>query len=164
MKRPQHFKECVQRHWRDGIETINRTATMQRIGRIYRYCDRNPFPIYCALILLYRLSLDFLYLTELSPAFAYSGFTTALNPCYYICSILILLVFAPFVAGLIQQENRPSSVLVTLLNYLYFIPLTSYVGCKGADFTFLLCGIVYWGMLLVWQYHIPTMQLSILPF
>ena len=163
MRKLQRFKESMQHRWRDGLAAINQTAVMQKIDRIYCYCDRNPFPIHCVLILLYRLSLDFLYLTELSPAYAYSGFTTAWNPFYYLCSILVLVVFVPFVAGLIQQEKRPSSILVTLLNYLYFIPLTSYVGCKGADFTFFLCGIIYWAIMLAWQYCIPTIQLRPLP-
>ena len=163
MKRLRQFRECIQRCWRGGIDAIKQMAVIQRFGQIYRFCDKNPFPVQCTLILLYRLSLDFIYVTELSPAYAYSGFTTALNPYYYVFSVLVLVVLIPFIAGLMQQESRPSSVLVTLLNYLYFIPLTSYVGCKGADFTFFLCGIVYWGALLIWQYRIPTLQLRPLP-
>ena len=68
-------------------------------------------------------------------------------------------VFAPFVVRL-KEHTNPSSMLVTFLNYVYFIPLTSYFGCKGnVSILFFAIALVYWAVLLFWQFHIPVLRL-----
>ena len=126
-------------------------------------CRENPFPVQCALLLFYRAVLDFMYLTQLSPLYAYSGFTTDLSPVSYGLSWLLLLTFVPLVAGIQGQECRPSSMLVTTLNLLYFIPMTSYVGCKGSPFWFLASVAVYWLIFLLLQLYIPSFTLRKIP-
>lgn len=109
-------------------------------------------------LLLYRAVLDLVYIKWLSPVYAYSGFTTDLSWPLYLLSWALLLVFAFFVAGL-HADARPSSSLVLLVSYFYFVPLTSYCGCKGSSVSFLLCGAVYWGLLLFFQYVLPSIEL-----
>lgn len=125
-----------------------------------RLCRENPFPVQCALLLIYRAVLDFMYITQLSPIYAYSGLTTDLSPVTYGLSWLLLLPFLPLVVGIQEQEDRPSSMLVTLLNLLYFIPMTSYVGCKGSAFWFIASVAIYWLVLLVLQLYIPSFALK----
>ena len=162
MKRFQKARECLQTKRAQCWDKIQRTKVSRFILRADRFLDGHRLLLHSILILVYRFSLDFIYLTELSPAYAYSGFTTDVNPFYYGCSVLVLLCFLPFIAGLISQERRPSSILVTMLNYLYFIPLTSYMGCKRVDLTLAAWAALYWALLLFWQYRLPSFQLKTL--
>lgn len=138
---------------------LRESKVMHLARRVWDTCQATPFPAQCLLILLYRLCLDFVYITQLSPTYAYMGFTTALVPVRYLCSLVGMAVFIPFIAAL-NEDSRPSSTLVTFLHYLYFIPMTSYCGCKGTSFWFLGCVLVYWAVLLVLQFRLPTLQLA----
>lgn len=130
----------------------------------FRVCSRcwaafqtNPFPAQVVFVLLYRLCLDFVYVWQLSPLYGYQGFITNIDGARYLLSFAALAVFAPFIARL-QQDGQPSSVMVTLLNFLYFIPLTSYYACKGTSFSFFLTAIIYWAWLLLLQYQLPVLR------
>ena len=111
-------------------EKLRGSRAAQSLEKLSRVSRRHQFLFQCGLILLYRLVLDFMYLTQLSPIYAYSGFTTDLVWIKYALSWLLVLVCLPLVVGLQGQEERPSSILVTLMNYVYFLPMTSYLGCS----------------------------------
>ena len=51
-------------------------------------------------------------------------------------------------------------MLVTVLHYLFFIPFTCYCGCNGATLEFFAIGLVYWGILLFFQFHVPVFALK----
>lgn len=123
------------------------------------FCQRNWFPLQILLIAAYRLSLDLLYSRVISPRYAYSGFFMNFHPLTYACTLLALLAFSPFIARL-QEEGTPSANVVTVLNYLYFIPLTSYCGCCWQDMAFFLAALAYWTVLLLLQFHIPVLVLK----
>lgn len=137
--------------------------TISVVHSFIRLCKENPFPVQCALLLVYRSMLDFTYVTQLSPLYSYSGFTTDITPIGYCLSWLMLLTVLPLVAGIQGQEDRPSSVLVTMLNLIYFIPMTSYAGCKGSSYLFMISALVYWLVLLVLQLWMPSFALKRLP-
>ena len=126
-------------------------------------CRENPFPVQCVFLLLYRAVLDFMYLTTLSSIYAYNGTTADLKPATYVLSWLVLLVCLPLAAGIQGQEARPSSVLVTILNLVYFLPLTSFVGCKGSSFWFIASVAVYWLVFLLLQLRLPSFTLKKIP-
>lgn len=142
------------------VRYLRNSQSTRTLRAFLALCWENPFPMQCVLLLVYRTVLDFMYLTQLSPLFAYSGFTTDLSPVTYVLSWLMLLAFLPLVVGIQKQEDRPSSVLVTLLNFLYFIPMTSYVGCKGSSLRFMASVVVYWLVLLLLQLGIPSFSLK----
>lgn len=127
--------------------------------RGWALCNENPFPWQVLLVLIYRLALDAVYLVAVSPVYAYEGFTTDLTPLPYLLSWMALLAFAPFAARL-TEDLRPSSILMTLLNAVYFIPLTSYYGCHGTEFTFFAVAIAYWALFLFFQFRIPSPVLA----
>ncbi len=131
-------------------EKLRGSRAAQSLEKLSRVSRRHQFLFQCGLILLYRLVLDFMYLTRLSPIYAYSGFTTDLVWIKYALSWLLVLVCLPLVVGLQGQEERPSSILVTLMNYVYFLPMTSYLGCKGSDLGFFCAVAVYW-LVLCWR-------------
>lgn len=123
--------------------------------RSWVVCNENPFPWQVLLVLIYRLALDGTYLAAISPVYDYEGFTVELAPLPYLLSWLALLAFAPFAVRL-TEDPRPSSILVTMLNAIYFIPLTSYYGCHGTEFAFFSIAIAYWALLLFFQFRIPS--------
>lgn len=126
----------------------------------FSLCRENPFPVQCGLLLFYRLVLDFVYVTQLSPIFAYSGFTTDLSPVTYGLSWLLLLTYTPLIVGIQEQEERPSSVMVTLINLLYFLPMTSYMGCKGSSQWFMASVAIYWLIFMLLQLRMPSFSLK----
>lgn len=136
---------------------LNSRITMW-FGHVFAHCRENPFPAQILLTIAYRLVLDLLYIASISPLYAYSGLTLDIEPLRYLASLLSMVIFAPFVAKLIN-DGTPSAILVTVLNFLYFIPFTSYCGCKGSDMSFFLIGLAYWALLLLLQCRIPVLAL-----
>lgn len=136
-----------------------RSPAHRIVDNILAFCQRNWFSLQILLIMIYRLTLDLLYSCAISPLYAYSGFLMNFHPLPYACTLLALLVFAPFIAQL-QEKNIPSANVVTSLNYIYFIPLTSYCGCDWKGFPFFLTALVYWAILLMLQFHIPVLILK----
>lgn len=141
-------------------ERIQGSRLVMTVDRLTAVCKRNPVPIQCIFALVYRLVLDAVYLTALSPVYTYAGFTTDIFVLQYILSWLVVLILVPMIVSIQQKEQRPSSILVTLLNYLYFIPMTSYIGCKGSTFGLLIDATIYWTVLLTIEIKLPTIQLK----
>lgn len=146
------------------LQQIRETTLLQRVWNSkvfllcrhgWKCCNENPFPWQVLLILTYRLALDLTYLFAISPLYTYNGFITDLIPLRYFLSWMSLLAFAPFIARL-TEDLRPSSILVTMLNAIYFVPLTSYYGCCGTEFAFLCTALAYWALLLIFQFCIPS--------
>lgn len=141
--------------------------TVKRVSaRLFRpaasFCGAHLFSLQLLCVWLYRLLLDVLYLTMVVPIYGYQGFRADLQLPLYGASLLAALAFSPFVVRL-QEEHTPSAYLVTFLNYIYFIPLTSYCGCKGVSLSFFLIAHAYWAMLLLFQFQLPVLRLKPLP-
>ncbi len=135
--------------WAEGTRAV---AWLRTADKWY---SSNLFIINIMAVIVYRLVLDAVYIKELSPHYAYSGFETHMLPLTYAASFVALVAFAPFVAQLGEQREA-SSILLTFLNYLYFIPLTSFWGCYGkASITFFAVSFLYWAALLLWQFRLP---------
>lgn len=136
-----------------------------RAGRLFRrtgaLASAHTFPLQILLILIYRLALDYVYLTMVCRFYGYTGFYADVQLPLYGASLMAALAFAPFVVRL-QKEPLPSARIVSFINYTYFIPLTSYCGCSGTEITFFLIGIVYWALLLLFQFQLPVLDLKAL--
>ena len=145
-----------------AIQYLRGTKVSRGVRAAISRCSRNPFPYLCGLIVVYRLSLDFIYLTLLSKHYEYAGFTVNLIPLNYISSLLALVLLTPMIAH-INLNQQPSSMMITTLNYLYFIPLTSYCGCKGSDAWLLVCTLVYWVILMIIQIKLPVLRMNRCP-
>lgn len=135
------------------------TQLGKRGQQLCRVLQRHGFLTQIAAILCYRLMLDAMYITTLSPLFSYDGFTTNLSLLPYLCSWAAVLIAAPFLVQLSGKKN-PSSLLLTLINFLYFLPLTSCFGCSEMDVKFFSIALAYWALLLVWQFKIPILYLE----
>ncbi len=140
------------------LQFTKKTFVNPWLNGILLSINANPFPIQIALLLLYRLSLDILYIQLISPKFAYLGFITDIDPYKFFFSWLIILMLSPLVADLLSKRT-PSSILMSGLNLTYFVPLTSYCGCTGTAMFFLLVATAYWVLLLLFQRKIPVVQM-----
>lgn len=138
---------------------LRETRLAQAALRFFALCERHSFLTQCLLVLLLRMSIDVLYVTALSPRHAYAGFTTSIQPLFYLCTWLALLLFTPVLIR-INQERTPASLIVTILNYTFFIPMTSYCGCHGSEIDFFLIALVYWAALLFFQLRVPVLVLK----
>lgn len=143
----------------ERLEQLKQSAAARYLQKFLNVCRGNLFLTQIVLTLLYRLALDVVYLLSLSPLYAYSGFTTDFSLLRYTTSLLALLVFVPFIVRLLHHRTS-SSILITFLNYLYFIPLTSYCGCKESDVQYLIIALLYWMFLFLFQFKIPVLQLT----
>ena len=116
-----------------AAERVNaRRQTAARLLRpVAAWISAHAFPLQILLVIIYRLALDYVYLTMLCRLYGYQGYYADVQAPLYGASMLAALAFAPFVVRL-QEEPLPSARIVTFLNYIYFIPLTSYCGCGGA--------------------------------
>ena len=141
-------------HFAGAVGRIRNSVAGRAFQCVFGFAETHIFPVQILLLLLYRGALDLVYLKWLSPRYAYSGFTTDISLPLYLLSWVLLAVIAPFTVGL-HQDDRPSASIVLLLSYFYFVPLTSYSGCKGSSLSFLLFGAAYWVLLLIFQYVLP---------
>lgn len=144
-------------------EKFYQAALVKKIrdSKVAAVCSAHPIIIHTLLILVYRLLFDALYIKVISPVHAYAGFIIQSYPLRYCVSFLTVLLFAPVVAWH-QQQKHASSTLLTVINYLFFIPMTCYYGCRGLDYRFYIVAVIYWAMLLLLQAKVPV--LTVKPF
>lgn len=141
-------------------------ARQQTAARLLRpgaaFISARAFPLQILLVMTYRLALDYVYLTMICRIYAYDGYYADIQLPFYGASMLAVLAFSPFIVRL-QDEPLPSARIVSFLSYIYFIPLTSYCGCGGANTSFFLTGMAYWAFLLLFQFQLPVLGLNALP-
>lgn len=99
--------------------------------------------LFIGILLLYRLSLDYIYTYIISPVFEYSHFVLSFSAPFY------ALVFAWFIIITIYDyklfiDNRPSSNLLFFIDVFYFIPFTSMASLAGFNPSFVLFGFIFW--------------------
>ncbi len=141
------------------IKAIKASRPVQRCREFGAFCNTNRYLLQIALIILYRLCLDFVYIKEISPLYSYAGFTVDLNPLWYLCTLLTVAIFSPFLAALLEKQ-APSAAMITFISLLYFIPLTSYCGCRQGNILFFIIGICYWAILLLLEFRLPILYIK----
>lgn len=144
--------ERVKDGWQTAVQLFHPAAVL---------ISAHVFPLQILLVMIYRLALDYVYVAMVCRIYGYDGYYADVQLPLYGASLLAALAFAPFIARL-QEEPLPSARVVTFLNYIYFIPLTSYCGCGGADLAFFLIGMAYWALLLLFQFQLPVLDLKAL--
>lgn len=145
--------ERVKTKWQTAARVLRPAAAL---------ASAHAFPLQILLVIIYRLALDYVYVAMVCRIYGYDGYYADVQLPLYGASLLAALAFAPFIARL-QEEPLPSARVITFLNYIYFIPLTSYYGCGGANLAFFLIGMAYWALLLLFQFQLPVVDLKALP-
>ena len=111
-------------------------------------------------IILMRLTLDMIYIFIISPVYGYSGFLINFFTYKYVLSWLITLVMTPFIVN-IYNNSSVSSIIVLLINLIYFIPGCTLYSLLGLPDLYFLFYILYWIILMFWQYRIPYVHLKL---
>ena len=133
----------------------------QLLLRLDGFCQRRAFVLGIAAVLLYRVLLDLLYFGLLSALYGYNAvndYYVGFEPLRYLSSYLAVILAAPFLSELMRCKEA-SARLLTLISLCYFLPLTCYYGCRGADVRFFITAVLYWALLLFWQFHLPHLHL-----
>lgn len=112
------------------------------------------------LIVLYRISLDLIYVFAISKSFAYSGFEVNIEIYKYIISMFITIVMSIPICKLINL-NKASNIIVTLFNLFYFLPGCSLYALKGLEDTYFLFFCLYWLILMILQFNISPPKISL---
>lgn len=121
--------------------------TISKRGR-----GRDHFLFY---IILFRLSLDFLYVFVLkdysksSELLSTGIFNLEVNIAKYLLSWLVFLIFLVFLKrGILLTRNKASEIIILGLFIMSFIPSISLFGLANLDYEFLLYFTMFWAILL----------------
>ncbi len=120
------------------------------LSKIFR--GRDYFLLY---IILFRLSLDFLYVFVLkdysksSELLSTGIFNLEINIAKYILSWLVFLVFLVFLKRcILRTRNKASEIIILGLYIMSFIPSISLFGLANLDYEFLVYFTMFWALLL----------------
>lgn len=113
-------------------------------------------PIYSYLVvIIYKFILDVIYCTGIG---GYSTFFyVEISIPNIINGWLAICIMAIFIRMYCKQ-NTPSSVLMTILNMIYFIPIITYCSFGGGSSVFFICALTYWGLLSILQIKVPFVK------
>lgn len=110
-------------------------------------------------ILLYKISLDCIYVQHISQIFEYSGFKIKIEYLSILLSYFLLSLFWPFFIKLHEKKFFSSKVLLLLL-YLSFVPFTTMIGFYPLEGKFIKVSIIYWIFLLFIYFLSPSIRLK----
>lgn len=111
-------------------------------------------------IIIFRLTLDIVYIVIVNPIYGYSGFTLDFFAYKYIISWIVTLVMLPFIVNLYNNSSI-SSTIILLINLIYFIPGCTLYSLNGPPDSFFLFYVLYWVLLMIWQYQIPFVHFKL---
>ena len=109
-------------------------------------------------LVVYKLLFDFLYCLKIAGHVTDYYYTPDL--INIIAGWLMLLIVACFIKLLYEQESA-SSLIITVLTVIYFVPMLVVCGYGGGPSSFLCFGIVYWAIIMILQLKTPVYVLDV---
>ncbi len=106
---------------------------------------------------LYRISLDIIYLFWVSPIFAYSGLTLDINLFKLIFSYLILLSLIPFIS---RRATKVSHLVLRLHLIIIIVPMTCVFAMADLSSSFMIMIIVCFLVQLVISNSFPLIKMK----
>lgn len=110
-------------------------------------------------ILIYRITLEFIYKYQINPEWAYSGFTIDYSIKSYSISWVALLLSIPFIIKN-YKKNKTSNAIMTIFYLIAYIPGTVLMGYKPMKDEFLLFYLLYWLILTISQNTVPYFKIK----
>lgn len=108
-------------------------------------------------ILLYKLTLEIIYINAISPRYYYQGFIVDFSfSKYTLSTLLVLFMIYPMI--LLLRRANTSSIIVLLICMAYFIPGSSLYGLANLNDGYFLFFSFYWIFLMVCQFVIPSIK------
>jgi hypothetical protein len=107
------------------------------------------------LLIVYKITLDIVYLYAVSPVYEYAGMVY--NPVFYkyLISTIIFVLFLKPVIHLYRIDST-SATIILLLNLFYFVPGCTFYAFSGISDYYFLFFSLYWMLLMFWFYYLPA--------
>lgn len=114
---------------------------------------------YFLILLLYKFSLDIVYIKVVSQVYSYGEFGLNIIPYRYILSTMSFVIMTKPIIKLFKRIS-PSAIMLLLFNVLYFIPGCTLYGLSGVltDIYFLFF-MGYWILLMVFNMLMPDFKI-----
>lgn len=111
-------------------------------------------------IVLLRIMLDWAYLTYAAPRFSYQyHFVSNQNYEALLLSWLVLIASIPF-AFRYDERNRCTSMLVTVLYCISFVPGTMMIAYGSVSWGYTICYLIFWATMLYACYFVPQVRIG----
>ena len=110
--------------------------------------------------LLYRLTLDYIYVTAVVPFFDYQHFEVANNMGNYVFSFVWLGLICLFDYQM-YKSLRPSASFMWFFDLLFFVPLTAMVGIAGYEYGFVAYSFIFWLLFALFYMLLPIYSLKV---
>lgn len=120
-----------------------------------RHDDMKMCLYFLTTYILYRLTLDYIYVAAVEPFFDYQHFEVVNNTGNYVFSFLWLSLICMFDYRL-YKNPRPSAAFMWSLDLLFFVPLTAMVGVAGYEMGFVAYGFLFWVFSVIFYKLLPS--------
>lgn len=127
---------------------------LQKFFRLNHYQFSNTIAL-----LLYKVAFDLLYIYVVSPIYDYEGFYLRSELYRCIISYLVFLLMIKPIVKLLDKQQC-SSILLLIMNLIYFIPGCTLYSFRGFSDTYFLYFVLYWVLLMVFYYKCPVIKLK----
>jgi hypothetical protein len=121
--------------------------------------ERKEIVQVASIIILYKISLDFVYIWTISPIYAYQGFVYDFSlKKYFLSMTLVLLLLFPMIRLL--KKGNTSSMILLLLSMVYFIPGCSIFALANLNYSFFSFLALYWISCIYLQLRLPYVRIN----
>ena len=110
-------------------------------------------------IILYRILLDYNYISIISPLYNYAGFLNQSSAQSTIISYIALLILVPFVLPMYKLVKLSANIVV-LLFLASYVPMTSLMRFIPMEQRFFILYLAYWIIFMFFYYIIPSITFS----
>lgn len=124
------------------------------INRICSFFESFLIQVFC--FVSYKIVVDMVYLFYIGKT---SGYGIEISILNITSSYLCVFLFSYFIY-IYGKENTASSLLLIIINMIYFIPITTYCSIGLGSSSFLFFAIVFWGLLSLLQIKIPIITIK----
>lgn len=111
------------------------------------------------MIILYKITLELIYIQLIVPIFYYSGFNISYDPFKYIFFWIILLLFYPFIK-INYNKAKPSNAIITILYIAGFIPGIVLFSFMEVSIKLIALFLSYWIVLTIFNLLIPYIKIK----
>lgn len=106
--------------------------------------------------IVYKIFVDIIYFVYIGPTATYGINVSIIN---IVSSYLFVGISAFFIVRY-TEISKISSVVLIIINMIYFVPITTYCSLGSGSSSFLFFSYIYWGILLILQLKIPVIALK----
>ena len=118
--------------------------------------------VFVLIITIYRVLLDKLYVSTISPFFSYDSLIINRSESVYVFSWGILLILTWCVYPFLKKETSFISFVVAMLFLFKVIPFTSFIACNAQPWEFIVLQTIYWSLIFVLLRVVPSFRIPYL--